>query len=191
MWQFAEDGELFFEKAVNKFAKQLFHRWQELGTNHALVIIFFSRLYYPSHWQPPLGQHCHTERDGRKYQDFYQVICDEQKSDWNSFLLMLKKEFMAYPSRIKWNPYADSNSAISNQINNDSSPTGEAVNSTATQGNFLEAVNLALSVFDKVSNSKQTRIHNTCIIIIISMAPPCLFFFFFFLFMYHVSTALH
>jgi hypothetical protein len=46
MWDFAPDGQLYFEKAVNKFLPSLFSRWRSLGANHCLSMVMFSRTYY-------------------------------------------------------------------------------------------------------------------------------------------------
>jgi hypothetical protein len=43
-WDFADDGELYFEKVLG-FLKILFTEWQKLKVTHALSIIFFSRSY--------------------------------------------------------------------------------------------------------------------------------------------------
>jgi hypothetical protein len=42
MWEFADDGELYFEKVLG-FIKILLTEWQKLKVTHALSIIFFSR----------------------------------------------------------------------------------------------------------------------------------------------------
>lgn len=46
MWDFADDGQLYCEKAVNTFIKTLFARWAEIQANHTVSIIFFSRTFY-------------------------------------------------------------------------------------------------------------------------------------------------
>ena len=39
-------GDLFFDKAVNGFLRELFERWKEAGCNHDVTIVFFWRLHY-------------------------------------------------------------------------------------------------------------------------------------------------
>jgi hypothetical protein len=51
MWEFADDGLLYFEKAVTQFLKELFDRWSAAGTSHSVSIIFFSRTYFESRYR--------------------------------------------------------------------------------------------------------------------------------------------
>ncbi|KAJ2998685.1 vacuolar membrane-associated protein iml1 [Globomyces sp. JEL0801] len=39
MWEFDEDGDLFFEKCVHGFLPELFLKWNTMGTNHGLSIV--------------------------------------------------------------------------------------------------------------------------------------------------------
>ena len=64
------------------------------------------------------------------------------KFDWDQMIVQLKKEFKKYPQLVGWDTAASYST---------SNVVGE--NTTATQGNFLEAINLALCVFDKVRNN--------------------------------------
>ncbi|CAJ0841132.1 7810_t:CDS:10 [Entrophospora sp. SA101] len=76
MWEFDDDGELFFEKAVDGFFTELFHNWKLLGTNHVISI----------------SRYC---------KDFYKVIVDwETKSDWSTTLVSLKEELLRYQRNI-------------------------------------------------------------------------------------------
>lgn len=50
MWDFDEDGQLYFEKAVQGFLPELFDRWAALGATHVVSIVLFSRFFYN---QPP------------------------------------------------------------------------------------------------------------------------------------------
>ena len=49
MWEFDEDGEMILEKCVHGFLPELFQRWKEVGTNHVVSIVLFSRVIYPLH----------------------------------------------------------------------------------------------------------------------------------------------
>jgi hypothetical protein len=44
--EFAHDGHLYFEKAVNGFMRVLIDRWKALSAEHSVSIIFFSRTYF-------------------------------------------------------------------------------------------------------------------------------------------------
>lgn len=46
MWEFDEDGELFYEKCVYGFLPELFDRWKSLGSNHVVSIVLFARVLY-------------------------------------------------------------------------------------------------------------------------------------------------
>ena len=45
MWEFDEQGDLYFEKAV-AFVKELLDRWQQAKANHHVTVVFFSRTYF-------------------------------------------------------------------------------------------------------------------------------------------------
>lgn len=46
MWDYTNDGQLYFERAVNDFLPLLFQKWKTLGATHLLTIICTSRTYY-------------------------------------------------------------------------------------------------------------------------------------------------
>lgn len=46
MWDFDFNGDLFFEKAINGFLRELFTKWKELKVSHDVSIILFSRTFY-------------------------------------------------------------------------------------------------------------------------------------------------
>ena len=46
MWDFDFNGDLFFEKAINGFLRELFTKWKELTVSHDVSIILFSRTFY-------------------------------------------------------------------------------------------------------------------------------------------------
>ena len=57
MWEFADDGELYFEKVLG-FLKILWAEWSKLKVSHAVSIIFFSRTYLEKDetWKPEKGR---------------------------------------------------------------------------------------------------------------------------------------
>ena len=62
---------------------------------------------------------------GRLYEDIYQVIVhEEQRDDWSSVIVMLKKQFIQFPENLK----------------NEAFP--RACLSSASEGNFLEVLNM-------------------------------------------------
>ena len=46
MWEFDFFGDLYFEKTVNGFLKELFVKWKESNCNHEVTIVMYSRTYY-------------------------------------------------------------------------------------------------------------------------------------------------
>jgi hypothetical protein len=46
MWDYTEDGELYFEKAVNGFLPVLYKKWHAMEATHSVSLIFFSRTYF-------------------------------------------------------------------------------------------------------------------------------------------------
>ncbi|KYR02324.1 DEP domain containing protein [Tieghemostelium lacteum] len=137
MWDYSTtDGELYFEKAVNGFLKSLFQRWKSLSVNHTITIILFSRTFHESTEILNEINNIPRNSQGKLYQDFYKVVVSEEtRPDWSSIIVNLKKEFNNYHTNVNWDIYGR-NSALGQ-------------NSTASQGNFLEAINLGMSYFDK------------------------------------------
>ncbi|KAI8912550.1 hypothetical protein EDD86DRAFT_201680 [Gorgonomyces haynaldii] len=136
MWEFDEDGEMFFGKCVHGFLPELFKKWKELGTNHVVSIIMFARILYNE--QTTEGLEFHKDAYGRLCRDYYRVVVDwETAQDWSQMLIPLKKEFIKFQRDV-----------LQRQDDNGSSFLS-GTNSTASEGNVLEAVNLALNPLDK------------------------------------------
>lgn len=134
MWEFDEDGELYFEKAVSNFLPHLFTRWKDEGTNHVVSIVLFTRVFYETKIDDPL---INQAADGRYYKDFYKVLADwETTDDWMSVIGPLKMEQLNFQPNVLLRT-EDGRKVVSGQI------------SMAYEGNVLEAVNLALNPFDK------------------------------------------
>lgn len=134
MWEFDEDGELYFEKAVSNFLPHLFTRWKDEGTNHVVSIVLFTRVFYETKIDDPLISQA---ADGRYYKDFYKVLADwETTDDWMSVIGPLKKEQLNFQPNVLLRT-EQGRKVVSGQI------------SMAYEGNVLEAVNLALNPFDK------------------------------------------
>eukprot|EP00118_Oscarella_pearsei_P017676 m.177287 g.177287 ORF g.177287 m.177287 type:complete len:1395 (+) comp39158_c2_seq36:44-4228(+) len=141
MWEFDPYGDLYFEKAI-QFLEDYFDRWKKNGCSHELTVIFFSRTFYPgalqSDFSPDVCDRIQIDHRGRCYQDFYRVLFQNGNlSDFSSLLVVLKKTFSTYLSHVN----------CCRQIGDVNSPPGK--NSTATEGNFLEMMNLCLNVFER------------------------------------------
>ncbi|KAM7355218.1 GATOR complex protein Iml1 isoform 1-T1 [Cochliomyia hominivorax] len=142
MWDFDIHGDLYFEKAVNGFLTELFHKWKKLGCNHEVTIVLFSRTFYVAKSLDEFPEHMREclqmDYKGRFYEDFYRVaIQNERNDDWCTVLGQLRKLFTSYQKTVL-NYHAREGVKI---------PT--AYNSTAAQGNFLEVLNISLNTFEK------------------------------------------
>ncbi|KAG0342572.1 vacuolar membrane-associated protein iml1 [Podila horticola] len=154
MWEFDEDGEIFFERVIFGFLPNLFARWRgkrdgktelDAPTNHVVSIVLFSRIFYQEEEEARFridgypGEQTGLQRDdeGRYYQDFYKVVIDwEARQDWTTAIIPLKEEVMRYQRDILLRPHGQY-----------SILSGE--NSFAFEGNVLESINLALNSLDK------------------------------------------
>lgn len=131
MWEFDEDGELYFEKAVSNFLPHLFNRWKEEGANHIVSVVLFTRVYYETKTDDMQAS------DGRYYKDFYKVVADwETTDDWMAIIATLKKEQLTFQPNVLLKS-EDGQTLVQGYI------------STSAEGNVLEAINLALNPFDK------------------------------------------
>ncbi|KAI8999202.1 hypothetical protein BC832DRAFT_227665 [Gaertneriomyces semiglobifer] len=156
MWDFDEDGELYFEKCVHGFLPELFSKWKTTGVNHVVSVVLFARIYYanekdddddrgtPDTITPKVVGDDEipilTDFRGRRYRDFYKVIADwETRSDWSTLLPTLKRSFLSFLPSILQQP----------NPSNSGSTILSGTNSSASEGNILEAINLGLIPFDR------------------------------------------
>jgi hypothetical protein len=141
MWEFDEDGEMFFAKCVHGFLPELFSKWKCTGTNHVVSIILFTRILYNERpYEVPLNTALKFHKDayGRYCRDFYRVVVDwETRVDWAQILVPLKHEFVQFQQEVLQQQDFSGSTVLSGS----SSP--------ASEGNILEAINLALNPFDK------------------------------------------
>ncbi|XP_077995219.1 GATOR1 complex protein DEPDC5-like [Glandiceps talaboti] len=140
MWEFDVYGDLHLEKAI-EFLTELFTSWKEGNTYHDLNIVLFSRTYYTANTidEFPVSVRDCLQQDykGRFYEDFYRIVAiGERRDDWRPILVNMKKVFNEYQSKV-----------IRTKVEGEPCPNG--YNSTSVQGNFLEAINMSLNVFDK------------------------------------------
>ncbi|KAM4552846.1 GATOR1 complex protein DEPDC5 isoform 1-T1 [Odontesthes bonariensis] len=139
MWDFDIYGDLYFEKAVNGFLSDLFAKWKEKNCTHEVTVVLFSRTFYNAktieEFPEILRGSIRQNHEGRFYEDFYRVVAqNERRDEWTSLLVTIKKLFIQYPVLVRLKEA-------------DGFPVG--YNSTAAQGNYLEAINLSFNVFDK------------------------------------------
>uniref|UniRef100_A0A6Q2XWU0 DEP domain-containing protein n=1 Tax=Esox lucius TaxID=8010 RepID=A0A6Q2XWU0_ESOLU len=139
MWDFDIYGDLYFEKAISGFLSDLFAKWKEKYCSHEVTVVLFSRTFYNAknleEFPEILRGSVRQDHEGRFYEDFYRVVAQtERRDEWTSLLVTIKKLFIQYPVLVRLKEA-------------DGFPSG--YNSTAAQGNYLEAINLSFNVFDK------------------------------------------
>uniref|UniRef100_A0A8C5BDW1 DEP domain-containing protein n=1 Tax=Gadus morhua TaxID=8049 RepID=A0A8C5BDW1_GADMO len=139
MWDFDIYGDLYFEKAVNGFLSDLFAKWKEKNCSHEVTVVLFSRTFYTAksieEFPEVLRGSIRQDHEGRFYEDFYRVV-DRYYRPTGWYL-----EERGGGATV----YHDSCFVFLTLT--DGFPTGQ--NSTAAQGNYLEAINLSFNVFDK------------------------------------------
>ncbi|GAP84784.1 putative vacuolar membrane-associated protein iml-1 [Rosellinia necatrix] len=163
MWEFDSDGsgEIMFYKVVNGFLPALFKKWAILQVKHLVSIVLFARVEYDAGLTTDLANtalHDHyytgfqTSGNKRPYKDFYRVVVSEiSNGEWTKILDQLKKEFNVFRRDINLHHREAMSNAM--EIPEDSSVKGASISkikaepSTAMHGNFLEAINMASSIY--------------------------------------------
>ncbi|XP_076800550.1 GATOR1 complex protein DEPDC5-like isoform X1 [Clavelina lepadiformis] len=136
MWEFDAYGYLQFERAVNGFLKALFTQWKNKKCCHELTLVLFSRTFYETQSIEDFPENIRDaiRQDYRNvfYTDFYKCVVQMQRIDDCTLLLpQLKELFHGYEKLTKI----------------PGCPNGR--NSSSAEGNFLEAINMSLNVFEK------------------------------------------
>ncbi|KAK0641598.1 hypothetical protein B0T16DRAFT_431340 [Cercophora newfieldiana] len=163
MWDFDSDGsgEIIFNKVVNGFLPALFKKWVALKVKHLVSIVLFARVEYDTGISADLaGTAIHndyytgiqTSGDRRPYKDFYRVVVSEMASgEWTKILYQLKREFNHFRKDISTYHQTAMGSMFS--TSEDSPDNADTINrikaeaSKAMYGNFLEAINMASSLY--------------------------------------------
>ncbi|KAI1493546.1 hypothetical protein F5X96DRAFT_168301 [Biscogniauxia mediterranea] len=163
MWDFDSDGsgEIMFYKVVNGFLPALFKKWAALQVKHLVSIVLFARVEYDTGLTTELANTAlhndyytgfQSSGERRPYKDFYRIVVSEMSSgEWTRILHQLKKEFSIFRRDISL--YHRDAMSDAMEIPEDSSAKGistnkiKATSSSAMYGNFLEAINLASSLY--------------------------------------------
>ncbi|KAJ1459417.1 hypothetical protein M885DRAFT_511366 [Pelagophyceae sp. CCMP2097] len=152
MWEptLGDDGALHIERLVDGFAAPLLRRWREADVNHSLSVCLFSRLGVEggeSHGSSDEAPRRTDDDDDdacesppvKPYEDVFRVVLENEASDRIDEVALvsaLKKELVAFSRSLR--QFVASKRA---------SPKFTVLR--ASQGNALEAINLALNVLDK------------------------------------------
>ncbi|EJU01540.1 hypothetical protein DACRYDRAFT_80132 [Dacryopinax primogenitus] len=148
LWEFAEDGERYYEKLCSSFLPELFSHWRAANAHHLLSVVLVSRVWYDdAELKYATGPIRRCKTTDRAYKDLYKVIIDlEIMEEWESTLVSLKQSLWDFQREILLQHIAPSEASPRKD-------TLEAVLigriSNAHEGNILEALNLALNPFEK------------------------------------------
>ncbi|KAI1431207.1 vacuolar membrane-associated protein iml-1 [Xylaria sp. CBS 124048] len=163
MWEFDSDGsgEIMFYKVVNGFLPALFKKWALLQVKHLISIVLFARVEYDTGLTTDLANTAlhdtyytgyQTSGNKRPYKDFYRVVVSDISSgEWAKILDQLKKEFNVFRRDINIHHRDAMRNAM--EISEDLSAKVTSISkikaepSAAMYGNFLEAINLASSIY--------------------------------------------
>ncbi|KAL2153292.1 hypothetical protein VTH82DRAFT_4447 [Thermothelomyces myriococcoides] len=162
MWDFDPDGsgEIMFNKVVNGFLPALFKKWATLKVKHLVTIVLFARVEYDTGISTELASASvhhdyytgvQPSGDRRPYKDFYRVVVSEMGSgEWTKILHQLKREFNYFRKDISTYHQKVMEPSVLGVESSDRELLGnrtKAEASSAIHGNFLEAINMASSLF--------------------------------------------
>ncbi|CAM4745809.1 unnamed protein product [Rotaria magnacalcarata] len=147
MWDFDHRGDTYYEKAVDGFLHDLFTRWKTMLCQHDVTMTLFSRVFYDAKsldaFPQSLKEDINTDHRGRFYEDFYCVIYqNERYDDWLPRLAKIKRVIISYREDLVNYHRQHLSKAEAEKM-----PKGTI--SPACDGNFLETLNLSLSVFER------------------------------------------
>ncbi len=154
MWGDDENGNQYYEKAIDGFLAEMFEKWRDSGSSHEVTIVLFSRCYYHEatsldEFPPKMRQCLQTAADGAIYEDFYRVVVQNERfEDWAPTLLELRQLIIEYAERVEGyhqhqqQVMADEGACALHR------PIPKARISTAEKGNFLEVLNISLNTFE-------------------------------------------
>ena len=132
MWEYSLNGDLHFEKSINFFG-ELYDKWTQEKVNHSVKILLFSRYYVVNIKELETKIDSFYALNGNEYIDFYKFInLNLKKTTREQLLIMLKKEFIDFPKQI-------SKHSIEKKL----------INSIASEGNILEAMNLVFRQYEE------------------------------------------
>ncbi len=165
MWDFADDGEQYFEKVLI-FVKILLDRWRSAGVKHALSIILFGRVFYEldsasqCQWGSPasgsdladdakaddakgsvrVSRVLQEDELGRLYRDHFRVVheanMDGAESAIREAMRDIREALMQTPRAMGWGVSDPATGLV-------------GAPSTSADGNLVEALNLVLTDFER------------------------------------------
>lgn len=157
MWEYASDGDIFWERAINGFCRDLFTKWNANRATHALQILFYGRYNVVTINQNSetikkkleslLGPGCILKFDSnRTFIDFFQCLDNKMisYSNVNTLVSTMKGSFLEFHDNIQ---NIAKNASV--KLNVVKSP----------DSNFLEAMNIVLAAHE--SHHVNRDLHHT------------------------------
>lgn len=150
MWHFEENGEIMFHKLINTLFPKIFKKWRSNNSHHSITIVLFTSVDLTQAPWISLGG---GERPSQ-CRDYYRVVVDQVSVFiWDKIMANLRLEFANFKRDILLD-LKDGKV----QIRGEPCP--------AVKGNFLEAINLSLSlVCDRFRNTDLRHSINHLIVI--------------------------
>jgi len=113
MWETDENGDVYFDKFLEKFADKVFDRWKSMGVSHSLSVIYFARtiflerivvISFPELSAKSSLQEHRGDSLNFQCQDIYKVVIENTSEiDKVIHLKTLKKEFWEFAQTAGWN----------------------------------------------------------------------------------------
>ncbi|RLV92110.1 Vacuolar membrane-associated protein [Spathaspora sp. JA1] len=140
MWHFEENGEIMFHKLVNNLFPKIFRRWRDKNTHHSITIVLFASVDLTDIPWTLLSE---GERPPNR-RDYYRVVVDQVNIlYWDRIMANLRLEFANFKRDIMLNKQDEQDFY---KIEGQSLPS--------VKGNFLEAVNVGLTLLiDRFRNT--------------------------------------
>ncbi|KAH3969696.1 hypothetical protein HBH52_173310 [Parastagonospora nodorum] len=159
MWDFDAEGagEIMFNKVVGGFLPDLFKRWLRINARHLVTIILFTRMEYDGEVSTERSTSTPRRNDSKAqsntFRDYYRVVVSDMASgDWINILYQLKKEFRTFLREVSIAPRPLAQQERYSKAEPDGAEPDMIVAgkpTSASQGNILEAINLAAAQFSK------------------------------------------
>jgi hypothetical protein len=166
-WEFAGDGECYYEKVVHSFLPALCAKWREAGTNHIVTIVLISRVLYDKSEIEYAAGPLRLDDEGRWYKDFFKVITDlEVIYDWKPTLVSLKDSFWQFQRDILLNHHYHQASLSTSSSKDPMRARLIGQLSFAHDGPILEALNLGLNPTETHYIDRSLSLTGACTIII-------------------------
>ena len=160
MWEFDSEGtgEIMFDKVVNGFLPELFRRWKQTQVRHLVSIVLFTRMEYE---KTPRSKSSHHEREHKastndqdtNTKDYYRVVVSDMASIESAAIMdRLKREFQVFLRDVSLTkPTPDNYAPLGSGLSAASAAMPHEIIAglpcAASQGNVLEAINVATSQF--------------------------------------------